>query len=189
MEIDIEDDLFLLAWQRVQELSDAHLLCFVCSKNAQVRTMVIQQFHGRPSHETFKIAKKLIHDKKAVARESGYLILGQLGYPNRPYRPESMPLIMAGLRTEKLVSVRGAIAVTIGHIKPPVEFHEEIIGVFSRYVDSNKVSLQREVAFGMCGLSRSENLERLIKKVIKKSNHDEDVLDWIEIALEFIEIR
>jgi len=99
-----ESDLYILAWQRVKQLTNSELLCFACSKDALVRDLVIREFHVRPSREVFEIAEALVHDKRARAKEVGYLILGQLGSPNRPFRDDSMPLIMQGLESERSVS-------------------------------------------------------------------------------------
>lgn len=182
-----ESDLYILAWQRVKQLTNSELLCFVCSKDALVRDLVIQEFHVRPSREVFEIASALVHDKRARAREAGYLILGQLGSPDRPFRDESMPLIMQGLELERLVSAQCAIAFAIGHLVPPKALHGKIIDDLLRYLDGNRKSLQVAVAFAVAGLSISDQLNRLLEKLLSDGN--EDVKEWVEISLEAIQSR
>lgn len=182
-----ESDLYILAWQRVKQLTNSELLCFVRSKDALVRDLVIQEFHIRPSREVFEIAATLIRDKKARAREAGYLILGQLGSPDRPFRDNSVPLIMQGLKSEKSVSVQCAIAYAIGHLVPPEAQHEMIIDGLSHYVDSNRKSLQIAVSFAVAGLSMSGQLNRLLEKLL--SGENQDVREWVDISLEAIQSR
>ncbi len=185
--VKLESDLYILAWQRVKQLTNRELLCFICSKDALVRDLIIREFHLRPSREVFEIAVALIHDKRAQARESGYLILGQLGSPNRPFRDDSMPLIMLGLESERSVSVQCAIACAIGHLEPPQSFHTKIIDGFLRYLDSNRKSLQLAIAFAVARLSTSDQLDRLLEKLL--SSGDPDVKEWVEIGLEAIQSR
>lgn len=182
-----ESDVYLLAWQRVRQFTNNELLCFVCSKDALVRDLVVREFHMRPSREVFEIAAGLVHDKRARARAAGYLILGQLGSPDRPFRDNSMPLIMQGLAAEKLVSVQCAIAYAIGHLVPPMALHGGIIDYLSHCLDSNRKSLQVAVAFAVAGLSRSDQLNRLVEKLL--AAEDQDVREWVDISLEAIQSR
>ena len=62
MAINAESDLYILAWQRVKQLTNAELLCFVRSKNALVRDLVIREFHVRPSRDVLEIALSLLHE-------------------------------------------------------------------------------------------------------------------------------
>jgi hypothetical protein len=187
MAINIESDLYILAWQRVKSLTNAELLCFVRSKNALVRDLVIREFHVRPSREVFETALSLLREKKAVARAAGYLILGQLGSPDRPFRDDSMLPILCGIESERSLSVRGAIAYAIGHLVPPKEFHEQIIGGLLRYLDTKSRSLQVAIAFAIAGLSLSVQLDQLIKKLL--AGNDQDLREWVEISLEAIRQR
>lgn len=182
-----ESDLYILAWQRVKQLTNIELRCFACSKDALVRGLVIQEFHVRPSREVFEISSALIHDKRARAREAGYLILGQLGSPDRPFRDASMPLIMQGLELERLVSVQCAIAFAIGHLVPPKALHGKIIDGLLLYLDGNRKSLQVAVAFAVAGLSISDQLNRLLEKLLSDGN--KDVKEWVEISLEATQPR
>jgi hypothetical protein len=182
-----KSDLYILAWQRVKQLTNNELLCFACSKNALVRDMVIREFHVRPSREVFEIAVTLVHAKPARAREVGFLILGQLGSPNRPFRNDSMPMIMQGLKSEKSVFVQCAIAYAIGHLVPPQELHGKIIDGLLRYLDDNRESLQIAVAFAIAGLSNSDQLNRIVEKLLSYGNLD--VREWVEISLEAIQSR
>ncbi|MFT3960593.1 hypothetical protein [Propionivibrio sp.] len=177
-----EFDLHILAWQRVRELTNAELLCFIRSKNTQVRDLIIREFHVRPSREVLEIALSLVNEKKAVARAAGYLILGQLGSPDRPFRNDSIPAIMKGIESEKLPSVRCAIAYAIGHLAPPKIFHEQIIVGFLRYLDTKNRSLQEAVAFAVAGLSPSDRLNQLIEVLL--ADGDQDIREWVEIGLE-----
>jgi hypothetical protein len=149
--------------------------------------LVIREFHVRPSREAFEIAEALVHDKRARAKEVGYLILGQLGSPNRPFRDDSMPLIMQGLESERSVSAKCAIAYAIGHLVPPHALHEKIIDGLLRYLDGNRKSLQVAVAFAVAGLSISDQLNRLLKKLLNDGS--QDVKEWVEISLETIQSR
>jgi HEAT repeat protein len=187
MAINAESDLYILAWQRVRQLTNAELLCFVRSKNALVRDLVIREFHVRPSREVLEIGLSLVRDGKAVARASGYLILGQLGSPNRPFRDDSMPAIMRGIESEKSPSVRCAIAYAIGHLVPPGVFHEQIIDSLLRYLDAKSESLRVAVAFAVAGLSLSDRLDQLVKRLLADS--DQDVREWVEISLDAIKQR
>lgn len=184
MATDAESDLYILAWQRVKQLTNTELLCFVRSKNALVRDLVIREFHVRPSREVLEIALSLLREKKAVARAAGYLILGQLGSPDRPFRGDSMRSILAGMESEKSPSVRSAIAYAVGHLVPPKESHEQIIDGLLHFLDAKNKSLRVAVAFAVSGLSMSGRLDRLLKKLL--ADGDQDVREWVEISLETI---
>lgn len=184
---DQESDLYLLAWQRVKQLTNDELICFIQSKNAVVRDLVIREFHTRPSREVFEIAASLVREKKTVMRVAGYLILGQLGTPDRPYRDDSMPLLMHGLDSEKTVSVLCAIAYAVGHLAPPRALHEKIVDGLSRCLDQKVKPLQVAVAFAVAGLSISDRLDRLLKKLL--SGGDQDVKEWVGISLDAIRSR
>jgi len=187
MAINAESDLYILAWQRVKQLTNAELLCFVRSKNALVRDLVIREFHVRPSRDVLEIALSLLHEKKAIARAAGYLILGQLGSPDRPFRDDSMPPILRGIESEKSPSVRCAIAYAIGHLVPPRPFHEQIIGGLLRFLDAKEKSLSVSIAFAIAGLSLSDRLDQLMKRLL--ADGDQDVREWVEISLESIKER
>lgn len=187
MTINAESDLYILAWQRVRQLTNTELLCFVRSKNALVRDLVIREFHVRPSREVLEISLSLTLEGRAVARSAGYLILGQLGSPNRPFREESMPAIMRGIESEKSTLVRCAIAYAIGHLVPPKTFHEQIINTLLYYLDSKSKQLRVAVAFAVAGLSQSDQLDQLVKRLLADS--DQDVREWVEISLEAIQKR
>ncbi len=182
MDINAESDLYILAWQRVRQLTNSELLCFVRSKNALVRDLVIREFHIRPSREVLEIGLSLVRERKAVARASGYLILGQLGSPDRPFRDDSMPEIMRGIELEKSPSVRCAIAYAIGHLAPPRVFHEQIIDTLLHYLDAKSKSLRVAVAFAVAGLSLSDRLDQLVKRLL--ADGEQDVREWVEISLE-----
>lgn len=179
-----ETDLYILAWQRVQQLTNKELLVFVRSKNSIVRNLIVQQFHMRPSREVFEIALSLTQDKAALAREAGYLILGRLGTPERLFRAESSDLLMHGLEVEHAVSVQCAIAYGIGHLSPPRVLHAKIIKRFHKLLNRKRRSLFVAIAFAISGLSMSPSLEKLAQRL--QNYKDKEVTDWLEISLEEI---
>ena len=187
MNVNLGSDLYILAWQRVGQLTNAELTGFVCSRDSLVRDMVVREFHGRPCGEVFEIAQSLIHGKKAVERETGYLILGQLGTPKRPFRNKSVPLILRGLAAEKTTSVQCAISYAIGHLSPELTFHDEIAGGLIRYLDLGKKSLRVAVAFAVSGVWTSKGWPILIRRL--RSDTDLDVQDWLKISLATVRER
>jgi len=65
--------------------------------------------------------------------------------------------------------------------------HEKIIDCLLRYLDGNRKSLQVAVAFAVAGLSISDQLNRLLKKLLNDGS--QDVKEWVEISLETIQSR
>lgn len=164
----------------MRQLKNSELLCFACSKDALVRDLVIREFHVRPCREVFEIAAELVHDKRSRTRETGYLILGQLGSPERPFREQSIPLIIQGLKSEKSILPQCAIAYAIGHLVPPRALNEEIVDGLFRYLAGNRKSLQMAVAFAIAGLSITDRLDELVKGLL--SSGSQDVREWVELT-------
>jgi len=191
MKKDTWSDLYILAWQRVKELTNKELLCFVSSKSREVRGLIIQEFHCRPVREVFDIAIHLIYQKNAISREAGYLILGQLGatsepFTSRPFKEESVPYLISGLNFEKATSVKSAIACAIGHLKPlPCSIHNEIIAGLTRYSDEHNESVRISVAFAVSGFSASSpSLKKLLNKLLDDDSHK--VREWVKLSIETI---
>jgi len=183
----IYSDLYLLAWQRAKQMSNSELLAFVLSKNAQVRDIVIREFHVRPQRDVFEIAKKLIQDTKAQQRSSGYLILAQLGTPQRPFRGETTPIILKGLREEKTHSVQNAIICAIGHLEIEAKYHTEIIEKFIQLTEINNLSLLISIAFAIGRLSRCGRFDFLVEKLKTKNNPEID--DWLDVSFECLGLK
>ena len=180
-------DLYSLAWMKATELTTSQLCYFIKSREQVVRTLMVQQLQARPTRDVFDIAASFVQDKKAKIRESGYLVLGQLGLRERPFKEESMSYILNGLEKEKKISVICAIAYAIGHLSPPIYSHKTIVKYFSRFLDCDKESLRNAIAFGISGLSSSSELDELIKKLLNKAS--QDTKEWLDISIECIQSR
>lgn len=184
MNIKIGSDLYTLAWLQIDCLKEKQLFYFLGSKDSVIRSMAVQKIQLLPSHHTFKMTTQLLYNARAQLRESGYLILGQLGTPERPFKNESIPYILNGLANEKRTTVQCAIACAIGHLQPPIWSHSEIIKGFYKYLDYDKESIREMIAFGISGLSDSKELNRLIKRLLNKAGRN--TKEWLEVSLDII---
>lgn len=180
-------DLYLLAWQRVRELELHELLKFVNSKSTTVRELVVQEMHIRGSEDVFRAACSLTASTKARVRSAGFLVLGQLGTPERPFRAESVPILLDGLERERTILVRCSIAYAIGHLGIPEAQNERIIERLVDYLESGNRSVDKAVAFSIAGLCRTPALELLVAKIHAKC--DEDLNDWVTIGLDAVRER
>jgi hypothetical protein len=177
------DLFYYLALQHAKTLNNEELLNIVRLGESDIRRLVVHEFRGRPCREVFEIAVSLTKEKKATSRESGYQILAQLGYPERLFREESMPVIMDGLKNEKMITVKEAIISAVGHIDPPEIYHEQIIDILLNFMKDKNINkdLKISIAFAIGGLSISPKLVKLIEKILTYKNLD--LREWLEISM------
>ncbi|WP_353327981.1 hypothetical protein [Chitiniphilus shinanonensis] len=178
----LDSGIYILAWQRAKQLTNLELINFVRSRDAATRNLIIQELHARPFEDVFQAALLLISEGQAQSRASGYLILGQLGTPDRPFRDRSTPIILQGLEKERVATVQSAILYAIGHLKPPQSTHKEILKKIHYLLSKKTRSILIASAFSLRGLSISEELELVVRKIVESG--DPEAIDWALLGIE-----
>lgn len=121
MAIDIGIDreghsLRMLVFQALERYPTQSLLPFLHDRSAVVRTAAARHLQTRPGRDALEYGMKLLASTARYDREIGAFLLGQIGTPERPYREESVPLLVSLCR-DKAPEVRVAALAALGHLK------------------------------------------------------------------------
>lgn len=65
----------------------------------------------------FALAVNMLPSKRALDREMGAFILGQLGTPKLPFREPSIPALQELLLRDPAANVRASAAASLGHLR------------------------------------------------------------------------
>ena len=105
----------LLVFQALKHWPIKPLFCLLYDEDCIVRSAAACELHHRGDADTFERLKGCIADSRPYVREMGAFTLGQLGTPERPFREESIPLLME-LLDDTDAEVRATAVSSFGHL-------------------------------------------------------------------------
>jgi HEAT repeat protein len=146
------------------------LVQFLRDKDSIVRTAAARELQQRGAQIAFDEAKSLISSKRAIDREIGAFLLGQIGIPMRLYKEESSPLLI-GLLSDKSAIVRAAAASSLGHLLAS----DAVLDLINAGYDSVP-KVRSAVAFALSKFPSNEHAERCLLRL--SEDEDSDVRLW-----------
>ena len=134
----------------------------------------IRVMHVRGSEREYEAARQLCESDKAVERELGVHILGQLGSQNIAFLEESLPLLFARL-DDPAEDVIAAAGFALGHRRDP-----RAIPRLIRLKDHTNP----DIRFGVvCGISGHDNEAAVEVLIALCADPDRDVRNWATFGL------
>lgn len=130
----------------------------------------VMELHKRGTQDVFQAAIELCKSEKSDERALGADILGQLGYPEKPFTHESVDILLDMLSKEEDVNSLNSIIAALGHLEDSRAV--ELIAQFQSHRDE-KIRLTVAHALG------HYNDDIAISALIRLSSDEvRDVRDW-----------
>ncbi len=175
-----DSTLRLILWKALQKYSTARLCTLLSDNDPIVRTSAAKQLHLRGTKAIYLKATELCEHEKTDSREIGAFLLGQLGAPKRPFRKQSIPILVNLLGNDPSMEVRAAAAAALGHLEA-VEASGELIG---RAIDPSP-EVRVCVAFALGALKHSREIGTALRKLSRDENNE--VREWADLSLEILQ--
>ena len=175
-----DSTLRLILWEALQKYNTARLCALLFDNDPIVKTSAAKQLHLRGTKSVYKKAAELCEQERADLREIGAFLLGQLGTPKRPFRKQSIPVLVNLLVNDLSHEVRAAAAAALGHLEA-TEASSELIEMAGH----SSPEVRACVAFALGALKRS----RETKAALRNLSQDEssEVREWAELSLEILQ--
>ena len=175
-----DSTLRLILWKALQKYSTARLCALLSDNDAIVRTSAAKQLHLRGNKAAYRKAVELCAHENGELREIGAFLLGQLGTPKRPFRKQSIPILVNLLVNDPFHEVRAAAAGALGHLQA-TEASNELLSIAG---DSSS-EVRACVAFTLGALNHSPEIEATLHTLSQDENSE--VREWAELSLEILQ--
>jgi len=109
------ENLRILVYQALKLYETKPLLNLLFDDHIIIRTAVARELQIRGERMIFNFVKKHLNSKKENEREICVFTLGQLGTPEKPFKAQSLPLLLPLLK-DRSTDVRSATASSLGHL-------------------------------------------------------------------------
>lgn len=179
------ETLRILVHQALKLYKTKPLLKLLFDDHIIVRTAVARELQMRGERIVFNFVTKHLKDKKENVREICSFTLGQLGLLKKPFKSQSLPLLLLLLR-DRSAAVKSAAAAALGHLcsdTMPISVEKALIGTAK-----DKSSDVREcIGFALGYSSGSPEAIMALKKLSVDFN--KDVRGWAKIGLKLLKER
>ena len=174
-------------WEAIKDYAVQDLLRLIRDEDAIVRTYAAKQLHLRATDEVFEEAEQLVASSEHDLREIGAFLLGQLGTPKKPYRSQSLPLLVPLVR-DQCHEVRAAAISAVGHlgVDSLIDSHSAVGCIIEASRDKIP-EVRAAAAFSLSSFSDEGQTVPVLQRLTKDS--DNDVREWAELSLEIIDER
>jgi len=161
--------LRLLVWQGLKGFSTDALFQFLGDRDVIVRSITAKELQVRGGRKVFDHASHLLTRKRMYQRELGSFLLGQLGTPKRPFKQQSIKLLLNSLKSETNAIVRTMIITSLAQLKAA-----DAINTVVSYVNDRSPGVRGSVAFaiGMIYCDRPKKIPLRLDKVLRRLQAD-----------------
>lgn len=163
--------LHTLVYKALKSCKLRELLALLRDKTSLVRSAAARELQGRGGRTTFLEACKFLDSKRVNDREIAAFLLGQLGYPDMPFKTESVPLLQIALANDASANVRTAAAAALGHLRA-----KESLGALIAAAKDEAADVRIAVAFALYMLPRGRRSRACLAELAR--DEDEDVREW-----------
>ncbi|MEH6418358.1 HEAT repeat domain-containing protein [Pseudomonas sp. CGJS7] len=177
----VDDDsesgvLGTLLFQALRLYSVEALHAIVFDENPLVRTAVARELQVRGDVSTYELMSRSSFDIREYVREISAFTLGQLGTPERPFREQSIPLLVA-LATDDCVDVRAAAVSSLGHSRA-----NEAVDAIVKAGGDLSPEVRASAATALGRVSRSNEVITALQNLYHDA--EQDVREWAGLSLE-----
>jgi HEAT repeat protein len=169
-------NLETLVFQALKLYADFALVQFLYDENPIVHSAAARELQMRASNVAFDAANELISSSNSRLRDIGYFILGQIG-KDRPFKAQSVPLLIKGLASDESTEVRAQCATALGHLKADEAVHALVLAAKEKSPD-----IRASVAAAIGNLTPCPELCELLRVLL--IDEDDDVREWAEVSEE-----
>jgi HEAT repeat protein len=168
------------------EATDELVRMALVARHEDARWEIVNRLHWRGTREVFEAAREMCTSPHAFERTLGADVLAQLGLGKRPFRAETVPILLR-LLDDQHPQVIYSAAIALGHNRDT-----SIVGPLSGLVHHPSKDVRFGVVFGLLSLEDPRAVEALIAL---SKDADPEVRDWAtfglgaEIALDTPPIR
>lgn len=150
------------------------LIALLRDRSSLVRTAAARELQGRGGRTVFLQGCQFLRSRKVVDREIGAFLLGQLGYPDMPFKAETVPLLEHALAHDASADVRAAAAAALGHLRS-----KESLDVLVAAAEDPVPDVRATVAYALYMLPRTKRARACRAKLAR--DEDEDVREWARL--------
>ncbi len=172
----------LLVFQALKHWGSKPLFSLLFDEDYIVRSAAARELQTRGEQETFHNLKDQLTDSRGYVREIFAFILGQLGTPERPFKQESIPLLMNMLDDDD-DEVRAASVCALGHLFSH-DMPEDVEVRLSSMVDDSAEDVRGCLAFALGNSSGSRNTVDVLNQLVQDDN--KEVRSWAETGLKLL---
>jgi HEAT repeat protein len=165
-----------LVFQALRLCEDFALVQFLYDENPIVYSAAARALQIRGSKVAFDAAIELTEKPDAERRNIGCFMLGQIG-KDRPFKAQSIPLLIHHLVTDESIEVRAQCAAALGHLKADEAAPTLIVAAREQSAD-----VRASVAAAIGHLTPSRELRESLRVLL--GDDDGDVREWAEISEE-----
>ncbi len=172
----MESNVEVLVFQALKAYEDFALVQFLYDENPIVHGAAARELQIRGSKIAFDAAVALVNRPEARLRDIGYFMLGQIG-AGRPFKSQSVPLLVQGLSADESTEVRAQCAAALGHLGA-----DEAANAFVLAAREESADVRASVAAAIGGLTPTPALRELLRTLL--ADRDDDVREWAEVSEE-----
>ncbi len=173
----------LLVFQALKHWDTKPLFSLLFDEDCIVRSAVARELQTRGDEETFQNIKDHLTDSRYYIREICAFTLGQLGTPERPFKQESIPLLMNMLKDIN-AEVRAATVCALGHLFSR-DMPQQVESVLISMIDDSAEEVRGCLGFALGNSSGSKNAIGALHHLM--TDNSNEVQAWAEIGLEMLE--
>lgn len=168
----------------VKPFAIAGLFELLRDKDVIVRSAAARELQVRGTSAVFHKAKELLNDSEDTVRELSAFVLGQLGTPKRPFRSQSITLLVDLLKKEESPSVITAGLASLAHLKA-----REVIETQLRFRQHAARDVRSSLAFAIGyanAPAKAPSNQALVVLQTLRRDQSRSVRDSAALALELI---
>ncbi len=173
-------NLQVLLWSELKHAKTDKLIQLLGDRRTQIRIAAARELNIRGGKKVFERAKNLCHSDKAMLRESGALVLAQLGTPKFPFARQSEPILARLALCDPSASVRGEAVAGLGHLARTESFE-----TLRKCIGDKSWGVRATVAFAL-GRQGRKAVSPLL--TLTQDKHSE-VRNWAAFSLNQINVN
>ena len=181
--IDSESEtLRILVYQALKAYKIKPLLKLLFDDNLIVRTAVARELQMRSGRIIFNFLKIHLKNKKAIVREISAFTLGQLGLQEKPFKSQSLALLIPLLK-DRSTDVRSAAAAALGHLcsdSMPQSVEKALIKV----AKDKSCDVRQCTGFALGYSSGSSEVLEILKDLSVDTN--KNVRGWAKVGMNLL---
>lgn len=177
-----ESTLRRILWEALKNYSVEQLFEFIQDTESIVRTSAAKRLQLIGTENVFYKVKQLSKNARSEVREISAFILGQLGTPDKPFKNDSIPLLVE-LSNDKESDVRIAAIYALGHLGCVGEYTDiSLTNVLEKAARDTNDNIRLSAAF----LISSFKFDTVIQDIlmILKNDFNSDVVEYAELSEE-----
>ena len=160
----------------MQLYEDFALVQFLYDENPIVHSAAARELKIRGTKIAFDAAIELIEKPDPKLRDFGCFMLGQIG-KDRPFKVQSVPLLVEGLASDESIAVRAQRAAALGHLKA-----DEAASNLIQAARSESADILASVAAAIGHVTPSHEMRELRSTLL--ADDDNEVREWAEVSKE-----